>query len=116
MGGEDGLNGGIIQLFGKDVANYKGGAEFVFSSFDLTAPQRGFALYSYDGDWTRRFWVTESFVSVENLPLKNIKRYNQSAEPSLNDKEMCIWRDPDDGKVYLIYKDETSGQKKVELT
>ncbi len=43
-------------------------------------------------------------------------RTSQSSEPTLAEGEMRIWRDSDDGKVYLVYNDEDSGQKKVELT
>ncbi|MCP4651574.1 MAG: hypothetical protein GY853_16040 [PVC group bacterium] len=44
------------------------------------------------------------------------KRVAQSLEPTAETGEMMFWRDTDDGKVYLIYNDTDSGQKKVELT
>jgi hypothetical protein len=43
-------------------------------------------------------------------------RYNQSAEPSLDTGNLSIWRDTDDGKVYLVYNDPDTGQVTVELT
>ena len=61
-----------------------------------------------------------SFVGTAGL---YPRRLNQSAEPitgtgstQLDSKEFTLWRDSDDGKVYLVYNDETSGIKKVELT
>lgn len=44
------------------------------------------------------------------------RRLNQSAEPTPGTGEMMIWRDTDDGKVYLLYNDADSGAKKIELT
>ena len=62
------------------------------------------------------FEINYNNVDFKNFPIKGIKRYNQSAEPNLTNTYISFWRDTDDGKVYLIYKDATSGQKKVELT
>lgn len=62
------------------------------------------------------FKIYDTYNDMLNRKIKGIKRYNQSTEPSLSDTEMCIWRDSDDGKIYLLYKDETSGQKKTEMT
>ena len=45
-----------------------------------------------------------------------IRRVSQSSEPTPDSGELMIWRDSDDGKVYLMYEDATSGTKKVELT
>ncbi|KPL12709.1 hypothetical protein AMJ74_06345 [candidate division WOR_3 bacterium SM1_77] len=52
-----------------------------------------------------------------------IRRVSQSAEPTSgedSDKidvgEIMIWRDSDDGKIYLIYNDTDSDIKKIELT
>uniref|UniRef100_A0A6M3KZ35 Uncharacterized protein n=1 Tax=viral metagenome TaxID=1070528 RepID=A0A6M3KZ35_9ZZZZ len=42
-------------------------------------------------------------------------RLAQSAEPAADTGEMIIWRDTDDGKVYIIYNDADSGQVKIEL-
>jgi hypothetical protein len=50
-------------------------------------------------------------------------RISQSSQPTsgtgateIDTGEMIIWRDSDDGKVYYVYNDATSGIKKVELT
>ena len=50
------------------------------------------------------------------------RRVNQSAEPisgtgstQIDVGEQIIWRDTDDGKVYLMYNDINSGVKKIEL-
>lgn len=42
-------------------------------------------------------------------------RIAQADEPNADTGELIIWRDTDDGKIYLIYNDTDSGQKKVEL-
>jgi len=42
-------------------------------------------------------------------------RSNQSAQPTPDTGELIIWRDSDDGKIYLIYNDTDTGAKKVEL-
>lgn len=42
-------------------------------------------------------------------------RVNQASEPTVPSGQFQMWRDTDDGKVYLIFNDPTSGQKKVEL-
>lgn len=45
------------------------------------------------------------------------ERASQSAEPTLvSSEEWRIWRDTDDDKTYLVYKDPDLGQRKVELT
>jgi hypothetical protein len=44
------------------------------------------------------------------------RRLNQSAQPAPASKELLVWRDTDDGKVYLVYSDPDSGALKVELT
>ena len=43
-------------------------------------------------------------------------RETASAQPTPNDGELKIWRDPDDSKTYLIYNDEDEGVRKVEMT
>lgn len=44
-------------------------------------------------------------------------RISQNDEPTLsNNGEMIIWHDADGTAVYLVYKDATEGQKKVQLT
>lgn len=46
----------------------------------------------------------------------DILYYEQSAEPTLSDNgTACFWKDTDDSKVYLVFKN-SDGQKKVELT
>lgn len=54
--------------------------------------------------------------SLQLLGSLLIRRTAQSAEPTLDNSEIRIWRDSDDGKVYLVYNDAESGQKKIELT
>jgi hypothetical protein len=44
------------------------------------------------------------------------RRISQSAQPTISDGEMVVWRDSDDDKVYIIYDDVNAGPKKVELT
>ena len=51
------------------------------------------------------------------------RRINQSSQPAsgtgstqIDTGEMIIWRDSDDGKIYYIYNDSSSGIKKIELT
>jgi hypothetical protein len=44
------------------------------------------------------------------------RRVSQNAEPTPGTDELYIWRDADDNKVYLIFKDPDEGVKKVELT
>ena len=43
-------------------------------------------------------------------------RLAQSAQPTPGAGEIVIWRDTDDGKVYLVYNDADSGVKSVEMT
>lgn len=43
-------------------------------------------------------------------------RIAQSAQPTPDTGEIVIWRDTDDGKVYIVYNDTNSGIKQVELT
>lgn len=43
-------------------------------------------------------------------------RLAQSAQPTPDTGELVIWRDTDDGKVYLVYNDTDSGVKQVEMT
>lgn len=56
----------------------------------------------------------EVVVDIENARFVP-PRVAQSAEPTLVAGQATIWRDTDDGKVYLVYNDTDSGQKKVEL-
>jgi hypothetical protein len=52
-----------------------------------------------------------------------IRRLNQSTIPTSGDGstqisvgELLTWRDTDDGKIYIVYNDTTSGIKSIELT
>lgn len=54
-------------------------------------------------------------LATHSVPLL-LHRDNQSAQPTPATGELLVWRDSDDGKVYLVYTDATSGGKKVELT
>jgi len=42
-------------------------------------------------------------------------RLAQSAQPTPDTGELILWRDTDDGKVYLVYNDADSGVKQVEM-
>lgn len=42
-------------------------------------------------------------------------RIAQAAQPSPDTGELVIWRDTDDGKVYLVYNDTDSGVKQIEM-
>lgn len=42
-------------------------------------------------------------------------RISQSAQPTPDTGELVIWRDTDDGKVYLVYNDTDSGVKQIEM-
>ena len=44
------------------------------------------------------------------------RRISQSAEPGPSSGEMYFWHDTDDGKVYLMYNDPSTGVVKIELT
>lgn len=52
---------------------------------------------------------------VDGLAIATPKRTAQADEPTGEVGKLEIWRDTDDGKVYLIYNDTDSGQKKIEL-
>lgn len=119
---------------GTDVKKIIGYTKFVKNSGVLNS-YIDFAIRDAAGNYCHPFYLYHDKIEICNIPITNIanptnaqdaatknyvdtygpKRYNQSAEPILNDREMCIWRDTDDAKVYLIYKDEISGQKKVEM-
>jgi hypothetical protein len=43
-------------------------------------------------------------------------RIAQSVQPTPDTGELIVWRDTDDGKVYLVYNDTDSGVKQVEMT
>lgn len=43
-------------------------------------------------------------------------RLAQAAQPTPDTGELVVWRDTDDGKVYLVYNDTDSGVKQVEMT
>ena len=56
-------------------------------------------------------------ANLNDNPLQNLKRYRQSAEPSLSTNgDMAIWSDSDDDAVYLLYKDADAGQLKIQFT
>ena len=59
-----------------------------------------------------------SLESVMNLETNAFKltRVSQADEPTLESGQLMIWRDSDDGKIYLVFNDPDSGQKKVEMT
>lgn len=42
-------------------------------------------------------------------------RLAQSTQPTPGTGELVVWRDTDDGKVYLVYNDADSGVKQVEM-
>lgn len=70
-------------------------------------------------DFARSFQLFQNdvveYTQQIDEPL-NILYYEQSAEPTLSDNgTACFWKDTDDSKVYLVFKN-SDGQKKVELT
>ena len=80
---------------------------------------------SSDGFVASKFSVVSELASVAHTIRRELdvssytlkpKRTNQSAQPTPISGEIRVWRDTDDGKVYLIYNDPTGGVKKVEMT
>lgn len=73
-------------------------------------------LQSYDR-LLRKLQILKTFRVLEATATFIPPREAASTEPTLtSDGELKVWRDTDDGKVYLLYKDADSGQKKIELT
>lgn len=64
----------------------------------------------------RRFQI-EVVNNVQQLDAEaNMKYYEQATEPTVaSDGNAVFWKDTDDSKVYLVFRN-SDGQKKVELT
>jgi hypothetical protein len=58
---------------------------------------------------------TDGDVRFEGGAAFYVPRVAQATEPALGAGKMAVWRDTDDGSMWLLYNDADSGQVKIEL-
>ena len=139
----DSLEHAIVALDRADSTNYQASLSFKTAGADawfigLAAGSTSFEINRYTGSpyWTKVVDITTAGVtSIGDGGATNYLqigangdlsfagsagfypvRIAQSAQPTPDTGELVIWRDTDDGKVYLVYNDTDSGVKQVEMT
>jgi len=99
-----------------DVFGIKTTAYVRGNEFSGTLYGHYFDVRDLDGvDTVYAIHVENGIVAFGSGGYFNPPRYAASTQPGIGDGQLCIWRDTDDGKIYLIYDDADSGAKKIEL-
>ncbi len=60
--------------------------------------------------------AAKSFDAYANSGYVKLRRVSHADQQVAIEGELLVWRDPDDGKTYLIINDADEGARKVELT